>query len=201
MLVVTDGSSTQYPGDAETRARKEQEAVKAAQELGVGDYVHLDLPDMRLDTLEHVEVNASSRSTSATMRRRSCTRFTRTSTATTGCSSTRSRSRRARPPAIPCDGFSPTRPRRARSGRPRRSTGSGPTGTSTSPERSSGSSRPSPTTRPSAASIRTRAASGRSARLRSSTARVRLRARGAIRVHAQPRAPVAPALARGGPRR
>jgi LmbE family N-acetylglucosaminyl deacetylase len=58
VLVVTDGSSTQYPGDAETRARKEDEAVRAAEELGVKDYVHLDLPDMRLDTLAHVEVNA-----------------------------------------------------------------------------------------------------------------------------------------------
>ena len=57
ILVVTDGSSSQYPGDAETRARKEQEAIAAASELGVDDYVHLDLPDMRLDTLAHVEVN------------------------------------------------------------------------------------------------------------------------------------------------
>jgi len=57
VLVVTDGSSSQYPGDAETRARKEDEARAAAAELGVGDYVHLDLPDMRLDTLAHVEVN------------------------------------------------------------------------------------------------------------------------------------------------
>ena len=58
VVVVTDGSSTQYPGDEETRARKEEEAVRAAAELGVTDYVHLDLPDMRLDTLAHVEVNA-----------------------------------------------------------------------------------------------------------------------------------------------
>jgi LmbE family N-acetylglucosaminyl deacetylase len=55
--VVTDSSSTQYPGDAEIRARKEQEAVAAARELGVDDYIHLDLPDMRLDTLAHVELN------------------------------------------------------------------------------------------------------------------------------------------------
>ena len=55
--VVTDGSSTQYPGDAEIRAQKEDEALRAAAELGVTDYVHLDLPDMRLDTLPHVEVN------------------------------------------------------------------------------------------------------------------------------------------------
>ena len=57
VLVVTDGSSTQYPGDADTRSRKEEEARRAARELGVEDYVHLDHPDMRLDTLEHVEVN------------------------------------------------------------------------------------------------------------------------------------------------
>ena len=68
IVVVTDGSSTQYPDDAEIRARKEQEALRAAAELGVSDvharawrvvrdYVHLDLPDMWLDTLPHVEVN------------------------------------------------------------------------------------------------------------------------------------------------
>ena len=57
VVVVTDGSSTQYPDDAEIRARKEDEALRAAAELGVTDYVHLDLPDMRLDTLPHVEVN------------------------------------------------------------------------------------------------------------------------------------------------
>ena len=57
VVVVTDGSSTQYPGDSELRARKEAEAVRAAAELGVIDYVHLDLPDMRLDTLAHVDVN------------------------------------------------------------------------------------------------------------------------------------------------
>lgn len=57
VVVVTDGSSTQYPGDAGLRARKEEEAVRAAAELGITDYVHLDLPDMRLDTLAHVEVN------------------------------------------------------------------------------------------------------------------------------------------------
>src|SRR5207247_2343191 len=38
-------------------ARKEAEARRAASELGVSDYVHLDFPDMRLDTLPHVEIN------------------------------------------------------------------------------------------------------------------------------------------------
>jgi N-acetylglucosamine malate deacetylase 1 len=57
VVVVTDGSSAQYPDDSETRLRKEEEALRAAAELGVMDYVHLDFPDMRLDTIPHVDVN------------------------------------------------------------------------------------------------------------------------------------------------
>ena len=57
IVCVTDGSSSQYPDDPETRKRKKDEAVRAAGELGVDDYVHLDLPDMRLDTVPHVELN------------------------------------------------------------------------------------------------------------------------------------------------
>jgi N-acetylglucosamine malate deacetylase 1 len=57
VVCVTDGSSAQYPDDAETRERKNREAVAAAKALDVADYVHLDLPDMHLDTLSHVEVN------------------------------------------------------------------------------------------------------------------------------------------------
>jgi LmbE family N-acetylglucosaminyl deacetylase len=59
IVCVTDGSSTQYPGDHERRQQKNEEARRAAAELGVEDFVHLDLPDMRLDTLPHVEVNAA----------------------------------------------------------------------------------------------------------------------------------------------
>jgi len=57
IVCVTDGSSTQYPGDDALRERKYDEARRAAAELGVSDYVHLALPDMRLDTLAHVDVN------------------------------------------------------------------------------------------------------------------------------------------------
>ncbi|MBA2358277.1 MAG: PIG-L family deacetylase [Actinobacteria bacterium] len=57
VVCVTDGSSTQYPGDEALRLRKNEEAVRAAGELGVSDFVHLDLPDMRLDSVPHVEVN------------------------------------------------------------------------------------------------------------------------------------------------
>jgi LmbE family N-acetylglucosaminyl deacetylase len=57
IVCVTDGSSTQYPGDTAKREQKQEEARLAAAELGVTDYVHLDLPDMRLDTLAHVDIN------------------------------------------------------------------------------------------------------------------------------------------------
>jgi LmbE family N-acetylglucosaminyl deacetylase len=57
IVCVTDGSSTQYPGDTALAERKADEAKRAAAELGVEDYVHLALPDMRLDTLAHVDVN------------------------------------------------------------------------------------------------------------------------------------------------
>ena len=58
VVCVTDGSSSQYPGDTAVRERKNDEAKRAAAVLGVEDYVHLDLPDMRLDTVAHVELNA-----------------------------------------------------------------------------------------------------------------------------------------------
>jgi LmbE family N-acetylglucosaminyl deacetylase len=57
VVCITDGSSTQYPGDDALRERKNSEARAAAEALGVAEYVHLDFPDMRLDTLAHVELN------------------------------------------------------------------------------------------------------------------------------------------------
>lgn len=58
IVCVTDGSSTQYPGDDDVLVRKQQAAVRAARKLGVDDYRNYDLPDMRLDTIAHVEVNS-----------------------------------------------------------------------------------------------------------------------------------------------
>src|SRR5688572_28480316 len=57
VVCVTDGSSTQYPDDAALREQKDEEARRAAAVLGVAEYVHLDLPDMQLDTVPHVELN------------------------------------------------------------------------------------------------------------------------------------------------
>ena len=134
IVVVTDGSSTQYPGDAEIRARKEDEALRAAAELGVTDYVHLDLPDMRLDTLPHVEVNrvveehvgdfAPQRvyTPHPDVNRDHRVLFDSVAVATRPTPGQHVRRRPA-----------PMRRRRARSGRRRRSTGSCRTGSSTSP--------------------------------------------------------------------
>jgi N-acetylglucosamine malate deacetylase 1 len=57
VVCVTDGSSSQYPGDEALRTRKNAEAQRAATILGVDSYVHLDLPDMKLDTVPHIELN------------------------------------------------------------------------------------------------------------------------------------------------
>jgi LmbE family N-acetylglucosaminyl deacetylase len=57
VVCVTDGSSAQYPDDTARREQKDAEARSALRVLGVTDWVHLDLPDMRLDTLAHVELN------------------------------------------------------------------------------------------------------------------------------------------------
>jgi len=58
VVCVTDGSSAQYPGDTARRQQKHREAREALGALGVTDAVQLELPDMRLDTVAHVEVNA-----------------------------------------------------------------------------------------------------------------------------------------------
>ena len=57
LVCVTDGSSSQYPGDAARAEQKNDEAVRASSVLGVTDFVHHELPDMRLDTVAHVELN------------------------------------------------------------------------------------------------------------------------------------------------
>jgi LmbE family N-acetylglucosaminyl deacetylase len=57
-LIVTDGSSTQYPGDAERAQIKLKECEEANRILGVRKVFYGGLPDMRLDTVPHVDVNA-----------------------------------------------------------------------------------------------------------------------------------------------
>ncbi|WP_229399195.1 PIG-L deacetylase family protein [Micromonospora okii] len=57
VLWVSEGSSTQYPGDEQIAQQKFREAEAAAKTLGVRHCIQRMLPDMRLDTVGHVEVN------------------------------------------------------------------------------------------------------------------------------------------------
>lgn len=57
-LVVTDGSSTQYPSDTARAQAKIRECRRANEVLGVKEVLFGGLPDMRLDSVPHVEVNA-----------------------------------------------------------------------------------------------------------------------------------------------
>jgi LmbE family N-acetylglucosaminyl deacetylase len=57
VLIVTDGSSTQYPGDHVKRAHKKVELEACCRTLGVSEVVHGALPDMQLDTVPHTKLN------------------------------------------------------------------------------------------------------------------------------------------------
>jgi len=68
VAIVTDGCSTQYPGQPELIAEKKVAAKRALEILG-GKTIHFgDLPDMKLDTLPLVEVNAFLERVVATIR-------------------------------------------------------------------------------------------------------------------------------------
>lgn len=56
-LIVTDGCSTQYKGNREIVNIKKEEAIKANKFLGVEKIIFGNLPDMRLDTIPHIEIN------------------------------------------------------------------------------------------------------------------------------------------------
>lgn len=55
-LIVTDGSSTQYPGDEEKRNQKNAELSVCCKILGISDFVHGQFPDMQLETVPHTEI-------------------------------------------------------------------------------------------------------------------------------------------------
>ena len=57
VLIVTEGCSTQYPGNKDIIEIKKEEARKANSILGVKEVIFGDLPDMKLDTIPHVEIN------------------------------------------------------------------------------------------------------------------------------------------------
>ena len=164
--------------------RRRRKRRGAAAELGVTDYVHLDLPDMRLDTLPHVDVNRVVEEQSATSARRRLLRPA---------------GRQPRPPRAVRLGrrgdAARARPVRAARADVRAdlehrvdaggdSTGSSRTGSSTSRARSSTSSRPSRATAPRPATSRIRAGSARSGPRRRSSGRLRLRGGRAVRARA-----------------
>ncbi len=57
VCIVTDGSSSQYPGDKKIANEKRKECLDANNFLGVSEVFFLDMPDMRLDGVNHIEIN------------------------------------------------------------------------------------------------------------------------------------------------
>lgn len=57
VAIMTDGSSSQYIGNNELLNKKKKEALIANEILGTKEVVFVDLPDMKLDTVEHVKIN------------------------------------------------------------------------------------------------------------------------------------------------
>lgn len=57
VYIVTEGCSTQYRGNSKVLERKRKEALKANEILGVEEIIFGNLPDMKLDTLPHFELN------------------------------------------------------------------------------------------------------------------------------------------------
>ena len=57
ILIVTDGSSTQYAGDRTALETKVGEANAAARVVGADELILWDYPDMRLDTVAHADLN------------------------------------------------------------------------------------------------------------------------------------------------
>jgi len=58
VLLITDGSSSQYENFEEMIKRKKNEAKKAMEVLGVEKIEFNTLPDMQLDTVSHIKINS-----------------------------------------------------------------------------------------------------------------------------------------------
>ena len=56
VLMVTDGSTTQYAGDSEILKRKHDQMIRANEILGSDCVLQWDFPDMRLDSVDHADV-------------------------------------------------------------------------------------------------------------------------------------------------
>ena len=58
VLVVSEGTSAQYPDDPNASRKRHEQLQEACEKLGVHSVEHWDYPDMRLDTVPHLELNA-----------------------------------------------------------------------------------------------------------------------------------------------
>ncbi len=61
LLIVTDGSTSQYKGDPNLKkiiSEKKNETQKCAEILGISTIDYGSLPDMKLDTISHVDINS-----------------------------------------------------------------------------------------------------------------------------------------------
>jgi LmbE family N-acetylglucosaminyl deacetylase len=58
-LIVTDGSTAQYEGDGEAVERKRKQMYAANSVLGTDEVIQWDFPDMRLDSVSHVDLTRS----------------------------------------------------------------------------------------------------------------------------------------------
>lgn len=57
VCVLTDSSSSQYPGRQDMIDVKKEESKKINNILGIEETISFDFPDMKLDTIPHVEIN------------------------------------------------------------------------------------------------------------------------------------------------
>jgi LmbE family N-acetylglucosaminyl deacetylase len=57
-LIVTEGCSAQYPENSQIIEDKKREALQCNNILNVKEVIFGDLPDMKLDSISHIEINA-----------------------------------------------------------------------------------------------------------------------------------------------
>jgi len=57
VCIVTDGCSSQYPDDEVIANQKNAETQKVKQFLKIDNYFYLDFPDMKLDSVAHLDIN------------------------------------------------------------------------------------------------------------------------------------------------
>lgn len=59
VVIATDGSSAQYANDRDAQKKRNDELRRANEILGTDALLHWDFPDMRLDTIEHLQLNSA----------------------------------------------------------------------------------------------------------------------------------------------